>query len=236
MERSFAERTFGLTPGSFPFESRFAEIGGARIHYVDEGTGPVLLMVHGNPTWSFLFRHLIEGLRDRFRCIALDLPGFGLSTAPAVYGYRPDEHAEVVAAFVERLALPSFTPVVQDWGGPIGLAVASRFAERVDRLIVGNTFCWPVNGDAHFERFARLMGGPVGTFAIRNFNAFVNLLIPAGIKRHKVTGDVMAAYRRPLPTPERRMRRRSSRAVSSPRTRFSPAAPPRSRCCATNRR
>jgi haloalkane dehalogenase len=175
------------------------------VHYVDEGTGPVLLMVHGNPTWSFLFRHLILRLRDRFRCIALDLPGFGLSTAPAGYGYRPEEHERVLSAFVDALALERFTPVVQDWGGPIGLRAASRIPDRVERLVVGNTFCWPVNGDFHFEAFSRTMGGPLGKFAIRNFNAFVNVFMPAGIKLRKVDATLLNAYRRPLPTPERRM-------------------------------
>lgn len=202
---SYAETAFELAPGSFPFESRFLDVAGARVHYVDEGAGPILVMVHGNPTWSFVFRHLIVALRDRFRCIALDLPGFGLSVPPADYGFLPEEHARVVAAFVDALALPSFSPVVQDWGGPIGLHVAARNADRVERVIVGNTFCWPVNGDVHFELFSRMMGGPIGRFGIRRYNAFVNLLVPAGIKRQPVTPEIMAAYRRPLPTPERRM-------------------------------
>jgi len=204
-ESSHAETALGLAPGSFPFASRFADVAGARVHYLDEGTGPVLLMIHGNPTWSYLFRRLVPQLRDSFRCIAPDLPGFGLSTAPPGYGFLPEEHARVLSAFVEALGLASFTPVVQDWGGPIGLYVAGLDPARVERLVVGNTFCWPVNGDFHFEMFSRTMGGPVGKIAIRRWNAFVNLLIPAGIKRERVTPAIMEAYRRPLPTPERRM-------------------------------
>ena len=204
-QSSYAENAFHLPAGTFPFESRFADVAGARIHYVDEGAGPALLMVHGNPTWSFLFRHMIALLRDRFRCIAPDLPGFGLSTAPAGYGFLPEEHARMVGGFVDALALPSFTPVVQDWGGPIGLFVAAQNPARVDRLVIGNTFFWPVNGDRHFEMFSRAMGGPIGKFAIREFNAFVNLFIPAGIKIEPLTAGIMEAYRRPLPTPERRM-------------------------------
>lgn len=200
-----AEQRLGLAPGSFPFESRYVEAGGARLHYVDEGAGPVLLMVHGNPTWSFVFRHLIRLLRDRFRCIAPDLPGFGLSSAPSGYAYLPEEHARTLAAFADRLELRSFTPVVQDWGGPIGLHLAGRDPARVDRLVIGNTFCWPVNGDPHFELFSRLMGGPAGKFAISRFNAFVNLMIPAGIKRAPVAPATMEAYRRALPTPQRRL-------------------------------
>ena len=203
--RSLAERKLGLVPGSFPFESRFLDVAAARIHYIDEGAGPVLLMLHGNPTWSFTFRHLIVLLRDRFRCIAPDLPGFGLSVAPAGYRYLPENHTQLVAAFVDHLALDSFTPVVQDWGGPIGLSLAGRDPSRIERLVIGNSWCWPVNGDPHFEIFSRLMGGPIGKVAIRRYNAFVNAFIPAGLKRRPATTAVLEAYRRPLSTPDRRM-------------------------------
>lgn len=199
------ERTFGLVPGTFPYASRFVEIAGARVHYVDEGAGPVLLMLHGNPTWSFVFRHLIAGLRDYFRCIAVDLPGFGRSVAAPGYGFLPEEHAHVIADFVDALALERYTPVVQDWGGPIGLHVAAREPARIERLVIGNTWCWPVNGDFHFEAFSRTMGGPLGRVAIRRANAFVNAFMPAGVKRHRLEPSVLEAYRRPLATPDARM-------------------------------
>ena len=202
---SLAESTFGLAAGSFPFASRFADVDGARIHYIDEGAGPVLLMLHGNPTWSYVFRHLVTSLRDRFRCVVPDLPGFGLSVAPPRYDFLPETHARLVGVFVDRLGLGSFTPVVQDWGGPIGLSLASRVPDRIERLVIGNTWCWPVNGDLHFELFSRLMGGPIGKFAIRRCNAFVNLFVPAGIKRRRVDAAILEPYRRPLSTPERRM-------------------------------
>src|SRR2546430_8404245 len=84
----------------YPFESHYADIERARVHYVDEGSGPTLLLLHGNPTWSFLYRDLIQGLRDRFRCIAPDYPGFGLSHAPPDYGYTPAEHANVLEQLI----------------------------------------------------------------------------------------------------------------------------------------
>ena len=182
----------------YPFESRFVEIEGCRVHYVDEGEGPPVLMLHGNPTWSFLYRRIVEGLRDRFRCVAPDYPGFGLSEAPGGYGFTPAEHAHVVERFLLELDLSEVTLMVQDWGGPIGLGVAGRRPERFRAFVIGNTWAWPVNGDPRFELFSRLMGGPVGGFAIRNFNAFVNLLIPAGTRRRKLSGEVMAAYRGPF--------------------------------------
>lgn len=188
-----------------PYASRRIDLDGAVLHYLDEGEGPALLLLHGNPTWSFLYRDVIRGLAGRFRCVALDYPGFGLSHAAAGYDFRPASHARVVERFVEALGLRDLTLVGQDWGGPIGLAVAARHAERMRALVLGNTWAWPVNGDPHFERFSWLMGGPVGRLAIRHFNAFVNLLVPAGVKRRRLAPDVMAAYRAPTALAPRRM-------------------------------
>ncbi len=199
-----ATRPDWLTPELLPFESRFLELDGHTIHHLDEGEGPVLLMLHGNPTWSFLYRHLIGLLRARFRCVALDYPGFGLSRAAEGYGFLPADHARVVEAFVKRLGLETFTPIVQDWGGPIGLRVAGQMPERVRSLVVLNTFAWPVERDPHFVRFSRVMGGAIGGFAIRHFNAFVNVMIPMGTPRRSLSRAEMTAYRKPMDTPERR--------------------------------
>lgn len=195
-----------LTQASFPFASRFLAIDGHTIHYIDEGPreAPVLLLLHGNPTWSFLYRHLVPQLADRFRCVALDLPGFGLSEAAPGYDRLPASHARVVLRFVDALALSHFTPMLQDWGGPIGLWVSEQRPERVERLVVLNTWGWPVNGDPHFERFSGAMGGAIGGFAIRHFNAFVNLLLPAGTPRRKLDREAMRAYRAVMSTPDRR--------------------------------
>lgn len=189
-----------LDKSLFPFRSRYLEIEGCRLHYVDEGEGPTLLLLHGNPTWSFLYRDIIKGLRGRFRCVALDYPGFGLSSAREGYGFTPAEHADVVERFLLALDLSDVTMMVQDWGGPIGLGVASRHPGRFRALVIGNTWAWPVNGEPTFERFSKVMGGPVGGFLIRNANVFVNLLIPMGTKRRKLPKEVMAAYRGPFLT------------------------------------
>ena len=187
----------------FPFASRFVELDGHVVHHVDEGRGPVLLLLHGNPTWSFLYRDVIRLLRDDFRCVALDLPGFGLSEAAPGYGYRPAEHARVVAAFVEHLDLRGVTLVGQDWGGPIGLWAAARSPHRFEGLVLANTWAWPVNGTLHFEVFSHLMGGLVGRELIRRLNLFV-LLVPAGHLRRKPSPAEMAHYRAALSTRERR--------------------------------
>jgi haloalkane dehalogenase len=187
----------------FPFNSRFLELGGNVVHYVDEGQGPVLLMLHGNPTWSFVYRQVIAELSDSFRCIALDYPGFGLSTAAPGYGFHPADHAQVVAEFVDRLDLTDVTLVAQDWGGPIGLTAVQHLRDRFSGLVLGNTWAWPVNGDLHFEVVSRFMGGPIGRLLIQRFGFFVNVMIPAGHRRRKLTAAEMTHYRRPLATPER---------------------------------
>jgi len=143
---------------------------------------------------------IILGLLDRFRCVAPDYPGFGLSTARRGYGFTPAEHAGVIERLLLALNLSGVTAMVQDWGGPIGLGVAGRHPERFRAPVVGNTWAWPVNGEPSFERFSGLVGGPVGGFLIRNFDAFVNVLIPLGVRRKKLPKEVMGAYRGPFGT------------------------------------
>ena len=189
-----------LDRGLFPFTSRFLAIDNHHIHYIDEGSGPTLLFLHGNPTWSFLYRQLIQMCGD-FRCLALDYPGFGLSQAASGYGFTPREHSHVVEQFIEQLDLTDITLFVHDWGGPIGLGVAGRQPPRFERFVIGNTFAWTVD-DPLIKAFSLLLGSPVGTFCCRRFNACVNLLIPIGTSQpHQ---DLMPMYRGPFPTPSSR--------------------------------
>jgi hypothetical protein len=112
--------------GLFPFQSRFYESSVGRIHYIDEGSGIPILLLHGNPTWSFLYRKIVPRLQDAFRCIAVDYPGFGLSDRPDGYGYTPGEHARVIGELVDHLDLDGFLIMIQDWGGPIGFDIADQ--------------------------------------------------------------------------------------------------------------
>ena len=187
----------------YPFESRYADIGGARVHYVDEGSGPPLLLLHGNPTWSFLYRNIITGLRDRYRCLAVDHPGFGLSSAAPGYGFTPAEHANVLEQLVGQLDLTDVTMMVQDWGGPIGFAVATRQPERFAAFVIGNTWAWP-KSDPGTQLFSRLLGGPIGRRLIANRNLFVERLLPGGVRKGTLPEAVMNAYRGPFPTPASR--------------------------------
>ena len=188
----------------FPFESRFVEIDGNTVHYIDEGSGPTLLLLHGNPTWSFLYRHIVRRLSPHFRCIALDYPGFGLSKAKPPYNFTPREHSSVVEGFVDTLELSDLTIMVQDWGGPIGLGLAGRRPELIHSLVVGNSFAWPARRSRGMTTFSRIVGSRLARHLIRRHNALVRWLIPAGINR-TLTAAETAAYTGPFPTPEARL-------------------------------
>ncbi|WP_081706590.1 alpha/beta fold hydrolase [Nocardia sp. CNY236] len=187
----------------YPFADHYLDLDEALVHYIDEGDGPPLLMLHGNPTWSFLYRNLVLGLRDRFRCIALDYPGFGLSSAAPGYRFTPGEHAGVVSRLIERLDLREITLVVQDWGGPIGFAAATRHPDRFAAFVIGNTWAWPKT-DPGTQVFSRFLGGPVGGWLIRERNFFVERILPSGVRRTTLSDTVMNAYRGPFPTPASR--------------------------------
>ena len=186
----------------FPFTSRWFEGAGPRVHYVDEGSGPLVVMFHGNPTWSFLYRKVILGLRDRYRCIALDYPGFGLSERPAGYGYTPGEHAVVAGRLVDEIVEGPFSVMGQDWGGPIGMTVALERPERVRSMVFANTWFWPATG--RFTAFSLVMSTPVLQWLILRRNFFVERIIPSGVRLTKLPDAVMDAYRGPFPTPESR--------------------------------
>jgi haloalkane dehalogenase len=198
-----SERPAWLPASLFPFESHFQDVDGCCVHYIDEGDGPTLLLLHGNPTYSLLYRKIVAQLRGRFRCVALDYPGFGLSTAAAGYDYRPESHSRVVEHFAAALDLHELTIMVQDWGGPIGLGLAGRRPELVRALIIGNTWAWPTDAPSTV-RFSKLMGSAVGQFAIERLNLFVRVILPGGVKRSKLAPEVLAAYRGPFLRPESR--------------------------------
>ena len=113
-----------LDRDAYPFRSRWVELPVGPLHYVDEGEGETLLLVHGTPTWSFEYRHVISALRGAYRCVAVDHLGFGLSGRPPDAAYTPEAHADRLRAFVEKLGLRRFTLVAHDFGGPIALPLA----------------------------------------------------------------------------------------------------------------
>jgi haloalkane dehalogenase len=132
------ERFEGL-PG-YPFEPHYVEQDGLRLHYLDEGSGPPVLLLHGEPTWSYLYRKIIPELTPSVRAIAPDYFGFGRSDKPlAREDYTYDFHVGAIRKLVEELDLRDATVVVQDWGGPVGLRLAVENPDRFSRLVITNT-------------------------------------------------------------------------------------------------
>ena len=178
----------------YPFESRYLRLSAGEMHYVDEGQGDPILLVHGTPTWSFEYRHVIAALAKRHRCIAPDHLGFGLSERPAGFAYTPEAHAAVLAEFVDRLGLDRITLVVHDFGGPIGLPLAVPPASPVDRLVILNSFAWPLNDDK-LAGGARIAGGPIGRFLYKYANASQKLIMPSAYgDKQKLTKAIHQQY------------------------------------------
>jgi haloalkane dehalogenase len=188
---------------AYPFEDQVLDIDGNQIHFVDVGVGPTLLFVHGNPVWSFEYREVIKGLESSFRCVAIDLPGFGLSVATSEFSHLPSAHSEILSQFIRRVDLRDYSIVVQDWGGPIGLSAALVETERLAGVVISNTWAWPVNGNPDFEKFSKLMGGPIGHFGSKYFNIFVNVVLPMSHKLRKLSRVEKRHYRKALPAGRR---------------------------------
>jgi len=165
------------------------------MHYVDEGSGAPILFVHGTPTNSYEYRHLIARLSPRFRCIAPDHLGFGESSRPRGFAYTPEAHARVLQEFVGRLDLKDFTLVVHDFGGPIGLPLALVGNSRVNRLVMLNTWAWPLDDDPKMARGARFIGGVLGRWLYRYANASLRLIMPSAYgDKKKLTKEVHRRY------------------------------------------
>ena len=189
----------------YPFASHYFRVPAGNLHYVDEGNGPPVVMVHGNPTWSFVYRKLIKELRTEYRCIGMDHLGFGLSDKPRDWSYLPRDQAANLTALIEALELKNITLIGQDWGGPIGLSYAVTRPENVSGLVIMNTWAWPVNRDLYYIAFSRFMGSPIGRILIRRYNFFARSIMRQvfGDKR-KLTDALHEQYLRALATPEER--------------------------------
>jgi len=193
----------------FSFQSRWLETSQVAVHYVDEGPrdGEVVLLVHGTPSWCFEYRHAIAALSRTRRVLAFDHLGFGLSERPRDFDYTPEAHARVLRELVTRLALTRFALVVHDYGGPIALPLASEEPERITRLVVINSWMWPLTEDAELAKAARFAGSRLGRWAYRWLNASLRLLMPSAYAdKRKLTRCLHAQYLAPFRDRDARVR------------------------------
>ncbi|MFG1782588.1 haloalkane dehalogenase [Rhodococcus oryzae] len=186
----------------YPFESQWFDSSVGRVHYIDEGSGPPILFCHGAPTWSFLYRHIVEGLRDRYRCIAVDHLGFGLSERPANFGYGIAEHATVLGELIDHLQLDGFVLMGHDWGGPIGLSAATVRSDRVRGIVLGNTVFWPIETLAN-RAFSVIMSSRPMQRRILEQNLLVDRFLLGELGR-TLTETEADHYRMVQPTEEAR--------------------------------
>ncbi|GAB4588138.1 haloalkane dehalogenase [Nocardia sp. IFM 10818] len=186
----------------YPFRSRWFDSSAGRVHYIDEGIGPTILFCHGAPAWSFLYRHIVQELRDRYRCVAVDYLGFGLSERPESFGYTIAEHTAVLGELIDHLRLDDFLVMGHDWGGPIGLGAVVARADRVRGIVLGNTVFWPVEAMANRAFSAILSSRPMRRRILeRNFLVERVLLAELG---RGLTAAEADHYRAVQPTAEAR--------------------------------
>ncbi|MFJ4654364.1 haloalkane dehalogenase [Nocardia sp. NPDC088792] len=186
----------------YPFESRWFDSSAGRVHYIDEGSGPTILFCHGVPTWSFLYRHIVTELRGRYRCIAVDHLGFGLSERPAGFGFTVAEHTAVLGELIDHLQLDDFLVMGHDWGGPIGLGAVTTRADRLRGIVLGNTLFWPPEALAN-RVFGRLIRtGPMQRRVLDKGFLIEGFLL--GELGRKLTPAEADHYRLVQPTPEAR--------------------------------
>jgi len=194
------QRPFIVDKEAYPFESNWYERNGASMHYVDEGEGIPVLLCHGNPDWSFLYRDIIKELSGECRLIAYDLPGFGFSDTPEGYNFTPQEHAAWISGLVnDHLKLEEYILVVGDWGGPTGLSVATQQPDNILGAVITNTWAWKAEG--MLNTFSILNKTPIMHRLNTKRNFFVEKLMIDGINESSKNNEaILNAYRWALPT------------------------------------
>lgn len=188
----------------YPFASHHLPLDSLRYHYLDEGAGQTMLMVHGNPTWSFYWRNLVSAFRDRHRVVVPDHIGCGLSDKPQDYPYRLSQHIANLVRLVEHLDLSGISLLVHDWGGAIGLGAALQVPDRVARIVLFNSGAFP---PPFFPFRIRVCRTPVlGQWAVRRLNLFARAALRMAVnKRERMTSAVRAGLLAPYDSWENRV-------------------------------
>lgn len=205
LHENFSARPAPALPANvaalYPFKSHFLNINGLRYHYLDEGTGPVIIMLHGNPTWSFYYRKMVAALRGHYRVIVPDHMGCGLSDKPddSQYEFTLAQRVKDLEALVSHLDLGgNLTLMVHDWGGMIGMAYAARHRQSIKKLIVSNTSAFHLPKSKPLPPALRVCrDSTLGTVLVRGFNAFSRAAIYTCVKRKPLDRATRAGYLAP---------------------------------------
>ena len=186
----------------YPFQSRYHLVNNLRMHYLDEGDDAAepLVMVHGNPSWSFFFRSPVLAFRQQYRCIVPDHIGMGLSDRPPEHAYAFDLASRIndLENLLDSIGVNSgITLVLHDWGGMIGMGYACRHPDRIKRLVIMNTAAFLLPGNARVPWQLRLARSPLGTFLVRGLNAFSRGAVRQCVVRRPLQAAVRQAYLAP---------------------------------------
>lgn len=163
---------------AYPFKSNYISINGRAMHYVDEGEGDILLMVHGTPAWSFLYRKMILEFSKTHRCIVPDHLGFGLSEKSKDIDSSAPQLAKNLKEFIQQLGLENITLVVHDFGGPIGLSYAVNQAKNVKKIILMNTWFWKTKDQEAVQKVDKILHSSLGKFLYLRLNFSPKFLLP----------------------------------------------------------
>jgi haloalkane dehalogenase len=182
----------------YPFQSNYLDVGGVRMHYLDEGPrdAPIVVMLHGNPTWSFFYRALVFAMRDRYRLIVPDHIGCGLSDKPPAYSYTLATHIDNVERLLDLVGAGEVTLALHDWGGAIGMGWASRHTGRARRFVIFNTAAFFFRPTPMRIRICQVP--IVGDFLVRGLNGFARAALRMAVaKPERMTREVRRAYLAP---------------------------------------
>ena len=187
----------------FPFESKYIEIDGSRMHYIEEGEGDPILFLHGNPTSTYLWRNVIPHLSPQGRCIAVDLIGMGKSDKPDI-GYRFVDHYRYVAGFIEKMGLKNVTLVLHDWGSALGFHYAHEHPDNVQAIAfmeaMYQPLTWKGMPSSSLRMIFRMLRAPfLGWMMISVGNMFLRKMVPDMTVR-KLSKEELRQYRSPYPT------------------------------------
>jgi haloalkane dehalogenase len=195
-----AEAQKWLDTNLYPFENKYIQLEAGKMHYVDEGEGEVILFVHGTPAWSFLYREQVSALSKKYRCIALDHIGFGLSDKPEGFDGKPQSHSKNLTEFIERLDLTNITLVVHDFGGPIGLSSAIENPDRIKQLVLFNTWLWGTKNNPDAQKIDKIINSGMGKFLYLRMNFSPKFLLKKGFHDKKnLSKKVHKQYLYPFP-------------------------------------
>lgn len=198
------EETF---EGTYPFAPQYYVNRGFEMHFVDEGQGESIVLLHGDPTWGYLYRNFIPSLARQYRCIVPDQMGMGKSAVPQDRSlYRLEQHVSNLEALLLSLDVRDLTLVLHDWGGPVGLGFATRHPERIKRLVLMNTWAFAPWPGGPFPRLLQLIRSERGETFVLQKNSYLEPALK-GTTHHpeQLTETIMQAYHAPFPTPESRL-------------------------------